>query len=428
VNVKGEKEPRKETTPVLKDLFGKELSESNKNFNLYFKNRVAATTSEHLYKSGLLDPRISGQAFYNIALLRKDFYRENQQIGDFTFIAGYKPVFDNYNYLTGIISTQTVFKQYEINQELTESLVYIFGPYIVAVIMLVFIVNVLSYRISNPILKLQKATEQLSKGIIDVEVRSKTEDEIGNLVKSFNRMVKELKRAQDELKIAERETAWRDIARQVAHEIKNPLTPMKLAMQHLYNSYTAGSKDFKKVLASTNKMIIDQVEILNKIATEFSDFAKMPGRNYELMDTDEIINNVVQLMNSKRNIDLDLHTNGANNIWGDKDEFKRAVINIIKNSQQAIDECDYSNGEGRITISSKRDDGNYHVFIKDNGCGMDKATMSKLFEPYFSTKSSGMGLGLVITKKILDDMKAKIKVRSTKGKGTEVELVFKVKS
>jgi nitrogen fixation/metabolism regulation signal transduction histidine kinase len=240
-------------------------------------------------------------------------------------------------------------------------------------------------------------------------------------------MVKELKRAQEELKIAERETAWRDIARQVAHEIKNPLTPMKLAMQHLYASYTSGSQNFKLILASTNKMIIDQVETLNKIATEFSDFAKMPGKNYELFNTNEILKDAVQLMNSRKNIELNFSENGTNNIWGDKDELKRAFINILKNSLQAIEDNDDEKKKGRIFVSSERENGNCRILIKDNGCGMDKKTMSKLFEPYFSTKSSGMGLGLVITKKILDDMKAKIYVKSESGKGTEVEILFKVR-
>jgi len=423
-----EKKGKRENVLSFSDVFGKELSQSNKNFNLYFNSRLAATTSEQLYKSDLLDTRLSGHAYYNLALMKKDFYTENQQIGDFTFIVGYKPVFDRYNYLTGIISTQTVFKQNEINQELNESLVYIFGPYIVAVILLVFIVNVLSYRISNPILKLQKATVRLSRGFTDVEVKANTKDEIGELVKSFNTMVKELKRAQEELKIAERETAWRDIARQVAHEIKNPLTPMMLAMQHLYRAYTSGSKSFESILKSTNKLIIDQIETLNKIATEFSDFARLPGKNYELLNADEMIKDVTSLMSTKQKIELNLSDKIVHNVLGDRDELKRAILNIIKNSLQAIEENKDSIKQGRIIISSEQRNGYYHVKVNDNGGGMDKITLSKLFEPYFSTKSSGMGLGLVITKKILDDMKAKIYVKSEMGKGTEVEVVFKLEN
>lgn len=414
-------------------LFDKGFSESDKNFNFYVKSKLAATTNEQLYKSDLLDTRISGNAYYNIALLKRDYFPESQQIGDFTFIVGYKPIYDNFNNITGIISTQTVFKQSEINQELTESLVYILGPYFTAVIVLIFIVNFLSYRISNPVLKLQKATEQLSKGNIDVQVKSNSKDEIGELVNSFNRMIRELKRSRAELKKAEREGAWRDIARQIAHEIKNPLTPMKLAMQHLYAAYSVGSKDFPQILQKTNKLIIDQIETLNKIATEFSNFAKLPSKNYETLDINEILTDVVGLMNSDGKIHLkeEDDTNSKLNghlhhraVIGDRDEVRRAFINIIKNSIQAVDENDTRKEKGFVNIETHRNNGYYSVKIKDNGIGMDEETRQKLFEPYFSTKSSGMGLGLVITKKILDDMKAKISVKSEEGSGTEVEIRF----
>lgn len=420
---------QKETVSGFNNLFDRGFSESDKNFNYYVKNKLAATTSEQLYKSDLLDTRLSGNAYYNIALLKKDYFSENQQIGDFTFIVGYKPVYDNFNNLIGIISTQTVFKQSEINQELTESLVYILGPYFAAVILLVFIVNFLSYRISNPILKLQKATEQLSKGNIDVQVRSNSKDEIGELVNSFNRMIKELKRSRAELQKAEREGAWRDIARQVAHEIKNPLTPMKLAMQHLYYAYTHGSNDFKNIIQTTNKLIIDQVETLNRIATEFGSFAKLPSRNYEDLNMNSILDDVVKLMNTKGNITLKLDPAlDKINVTGDKDEVKRALINIIKNSMQAVEEAEETGKKGVVNVEGIRRNGFYSLKISDNGIGMDEDTQNKLFEPYFSTKSSGMGLGLVITKKILDDMNAKIKVKSAVGSGTEVEVNFKINS
>jgi nitrogen fixation/metabolism regulation signal transduction histidine kinase len=433
--VSKEKTGKKENVVPYSDLFDRGFSESDKNFNFYVKTKLAATTNEQLYKSDLLDTRISGNAFYNIALLKRDYFPENQQIGDFTFIVGYKPIYDNFNNLIGIISTQTVFKQSEINQELTESLVYILGPYFTAVIILIFIVNFLSYRISNPILKLQKATEQLSKGNIDVQVKSNSKDEIGELVKSFNRMIKELKRSRTELKKAEREGAWRDIARQVAHEIKNPLTPMKLAMQHMFYAYTHGSNDFKAIIQTTNKLIIDQIETLNKIATEFSNFAKLPSRNYEPLDINEILGDVVKLMNTDGKIHLNVNNdviikavNAAEKkyILGDKDEVRRALINIIKNSMQAVDEYEHRKVKGSIDIETIRNNGYYSVKIKDNGVGMDEETQQQLFEPYFSTKSSGMGLGLVITKKILDDMKAKINVKSKPGSGTEVEIRFKI--
>ena len=201
---------------------------------------------------------------------------------------------------------------------------------------------------------------------------------------------------------------------------------MKLAMQHLYYAYTHGSNDFKAIIQTTNKLIIDQVETLNRIATEFSNFAKLPSRNYELLNMNSILTDVVSLMDTKGNVKISLDENlNRELVMGDKDEIKRALINIIKNSVQATDEK-YEFGGGEIEVQSLRNNGYYSVKIRDNGIGMDFETQQKLFEPYFSTKSSGMGLGLVITKKILDDMKAKIRVNSDPGSGTEVEISFKM--
>lgn len=411
----------------LQNIFSREFSELHKNFNLYIYNKLVSTTDEQLYKSDLLDDRISGEAYYNIALSKKDYFSENTQIGDLNVIAAYIPIYDNYNNLLGILSSQTVFRQNEINQELTENLVYIFGVYFVAVIFLVIIVNILSYTISNPIIRLQRATDQLSRGNIEIEVKSSSKDEIGDLISSFNKMTKELKRSREELKKVERESAWKDIARQVAHEIKNPLTPMKLAMQHMYYAYTHDFKDFKTVIQTTNRLIIDQIETLNRIATEFSDFAKMPSRNYVPLDINTVLCDAVKLLNTDNKIKISIGgAKPAPVVIGDRDEVMRALINIIRNSLQAIDEKVINRKDGYITINSLVVNGHYTIRIKDNGIGMDEQTLQKLFEPYFSTKSSGMGLGLVITKKIITDMSGRIYVKSEINAGTEVEIVLKL--
>lgn len=411
------------------EIFDRSFSKSEKNFNLFVKTKLISTTNEELYKSDLLDLRISGNAYYNIALLKKDYFWEEQEIGNFTFLVGYKPIYDKFNNLAGILSTQTLFNQSAINQELTESLVYIFGTYFIAVLFLIVIVNFLSYRISNPIIQLQKATERISKGDVDITIRTKSKDEIGELVKSFNKMTKEIKRSRAELKKAERETAWRDIARQVAHEIKNPLTPMKLAIQHLYHAYTHSSKDFKTIIQTTNHLIVEQIEVLNRIATEFSDFAKMPSRNYVKLNMEQTILDVVKLLNTDNKIITNLIKHKSSQcVLGDKDEMKRVLINLLRNSLQAIDEKTTNVKDGKIFIETFVEDSQYIIKITDNGIGMDEDTLRKLFEPYFSTKSSGMGLGLVITKKIIDDMKGKILIDSKMNSGTTVILNFPLTS
>jgi len=409
------------------NLLTNSLKKSDKNFNLFLKTKLVSTTNDELYRSDLLDTRIDAEAYYNIVYLRKDFFSETEGIGILSFIVGYKPFFDSKNNLIGIISSQTLYKQNEINEELTEILTFVFGIYIIVIIILLVFVTFLTYKISRPILKLQNATERISKGDMNVKLEPGTKDEIGDLIKSFNNMSLELESSRDKLKKAEREAAWRDIARRVAHEIKNPLTPMKLSIQHLDEVYnnTNGNKDnFPEVLKKTRNIIINEIDKLNNIATEFSDFAKLSGKNYEKVDVNEIIEEVVSLYRLAPDIDFRISlSRGLDKIYADKHELNRVFQNLVKNSIQSIET------EGIVEIKTyvyKEADGDFIMAeISDNGCGIEESLMENLFKPNFSTKSTGMGLGLAIAKKSLDDMKAEIKFENNISKGTKVILKFK---
>lgn len=407
---------------IQKEFINRNISQFDKNFNLYLKNRLVSTTNEELYKSDLLDTRVSAEAAYNIIYLKKDLFLDNQDIGRFSYLVGYKPLRDARNNIVGIISSQLVYRQNEINEELTETLTFIFGIYFIVIIILLIVVSFLTERISSPILALRNATEKVSKGDINVAIDINRNDELGDLVKSFNTMTIELEKSRAELKKAEREEAWRDIARRVAHEIKNPLTPMKLSIQYLAEIYKTGdTKTFHDVLYKTKKMISDEIDKLNRIATEFSYFAKLPKRNYEPLYVNEVLEDVISLYSNHPNIKFKIELNDSETkIMADKQELNRIFQNLIKNSVQAIIK------KGIIEINSVRSDGKFKIEITDDGIGMDIDTQKKLFEPNFSTKSSGMGLGLAITKKSLDDMKANIKFESKLGEGTKVILEFKV--
>lgn len=402
-------------------LLTKSLNQSDKNFNLFFKTNLVSTTNDELYKSDLLDTRIDEDAYYNIVYLRKDFFSKTEEIGMYSFIVGYKPFFDSRNNIVGLMSSQTVYKQNDINEELTEILTFIFGIYFIVIIILLVFVTFLTDRISKPILRLQLATERISMGDTNVELKIESKDEIGNLVDSFNKMSKELESSKDKLKKAEREAVWRDIARRVAHEIKNPLTPMKLSIQHLYEVYNNGNKNnFPDVLKKTRNIIINEIDKLNRIATEFSNFAKLSGRNYEEVDLNEVIEEVVTLYKLAPNIvfkeSLDKN---IGKIYADRQELNRVFQNLIKNSIQAIE------SDGEIQIKTYKHEDCINAEIIDNGSGIDSSVMKELFEPNFSTKSTGMGLGLAITKKTLDEMKAVISFDSVLNKGTKVIIKFK---
>jgi signal transduction histidine kinase len=407
---------------LQRDFLKGSLSTTDKNFNLYIKNQLISTTNEELYKSDLLDTRVDADANYNINYLNKDLFIKTNDQGELSYLVAYKPYKDPKNNIVGIISSQLVYKQTEISEELTETLTFIFGIYFIVIIISLILVSFLTDKISKPILELQRATEKLSKGDSNVQLKVSSNDELQDLVNSFNKMTKELERSKRELKKAEREAAWRDIARRVAHEIKNPLTPMKLSIQHLVNVYKEnGKNEFPDVLETTKLLIINEIDKLNRIATEFSNFAKLPKRNYEPLDLNDIMRDVISLYKNHPNISFETSLDDKNVIVSaDREEMNRVFQNIIKNSIQAID------GNGVIKISSYIKKNHLYFEITDNGIGMEKMVLENLFEPNFSTKSSGMGLGLAISKKSLDDMKAKISYESEPGTGTKVTLRFNI--
>jgi two-component system nitrogen regulation sensor histidine kinase NtrY len=407
---------------IQRDFLKGSISQTDKNFNLYIKNRLISTTNEELYKSDLLDTRVDAEANYNINFLNKDLFIKTQDQGTISYLVAYKPYKDPKNNIVGIISSQLVYKQSEINEELSETLTFIFGIYFIVIIVSLMLVSFLTERLSRPILELQKATENLSKGQSGIQLKVSSKDELQGLVVSFNKMTKELERSKKELKKAEREAAWRDIARRVAHEIKNPLTPMKLSIQHLVNVYKEnGKSEFPAVLETTKMLIINEIDKLNRIATEFSNFAKLPRRNYKPLNLNKIFEEVISLYNTHPNIEFKTELEkGIPLVLADSEEMNRVFQNIIKNSVQAIE------GEGLIEVRSYLKKNHIYFEISDNGIGMDANVLENLFEPNFSTKSSGMGLGLAISKKSLDDMKAKISYVSDQGKGTVVTLKFNI--
>lgn len=403
-----------------REILSKSFENIDKNFNIFVKSNLVATTNEELYKSDFLDTRVPEDGYFNILILKKDIFLESKEIQGQNYLVGYKPLKDRNNNVNGIISSFSVYKQKEIQEELTETLTFIFGSYLIVIVILFALVAFITAKLSHPISMLQEATERIALGEENVVLDIDRNDEFGSLVDSFNKMTRDLAKSKEKLKRVEREAAWRDIARRVAHEIKNPLTPMKLSIQHLYNIYQEKDfVEFEAVLKKTKELIIKEIDKLNKIATAFSDFAKLPQRNYIPLNINEVLEDVISLysLNNElkivKNLSPDLYL-----VKADRQEMNRVFQNILKNAVQSIE------SDGVIEVRSFNTPKKVIVEIKDNGCGIEPEILDKLFEPNFSTKSTGMGLGLAITKKSLDDMKAKISFNSKLGQGTTVIMNF----
>ncbi len=223
-------------------------------------------------------------------------------------------------------------------------------------------------------------------------------------------MLDELEKSAGLLARSEREGAWREMAKQVAHEIKNPLTPMKLSIQHLQRALKDNIPDVKELTEKISQRLIEQIENLSNIATAFSDFAKMPQGNFIHLDIIPILSSTVELFQESEQIEIKFqYPENICLVNGDKEQLMRVFTNIIKNAIQAIPE----NQEGIIDILLEDNQTNFLISIKDNGVGIAEEKRNHIFEPNFTTKSSGSGLGLAISKNIIERMSGKIWFEST---------------
>jgi nitrogen fixation/metabolism regulation signal transduction histidine kinase len=245
-------------------------------------------------------------------------------------------------------------------------------------------------------------------------------DEIGLLVKEYNRMLRKLENSTILLAKSEREMAWREMAKQVAHEIKNPLTPMKLSLQMLERAIKNNSNNIPKITARVTGTLIEQIDNLSLIATNFSNFAKMPELKKEYFSLNDVLYAVTGMYNDDKDFEyLLLIPDYSITIFADKSQLIRVFTNIIQNATQAIPE----DRKGNISlVVSKVKDNYIRVTISDNGEGISKEKGEKLFQPYFTTKTSGTGLGLAMCKDIMEQFGGKITYESIEHEGTSFHI------
>jgi len=285
-----------------------------------------------------------------------------------------------------------------------------------------WISSLIAKEITEPIRELVLGTYQLSSGNLDYKVDISAEDEIKTLADSFNIMAQKLRQNAEELKRAEKSAAWQEVAQKLAHEIKNPLTPIQLSAERLKRRYYSKPEGYEQILDECTETIIEEVEKLRRILDEFSQFARMPAINPILTNLNDIVMDSIKLYSEiPENIELiTQYDDKIPNIMLDPDLTKRAFFNIIKNAIEAME-----NG-GKLLINTQISENNAEIEFSDTGNGMSDEEIGKLFTPHFSTKRGGAGLGLTIVKKIIDDQNGNIKLMSEEGKGTTFIVSFPI--
>jgi signal transduction histidine kinase len=376
---------------------------------------LRASTKPELYESSLLASTLSSRAMREVVLGRRSFYSEPLVLNKQRYQVGYQPVMSSQgNKLLAVVSLSTIDEQSNIESEVARTTSFIYGTFAALGLVLLAIGAVFAARVASPIMTLIRATQRVAQGKLKTHIPVDRDDEMGELMQAFNAMTEELEKSREIVAQNERELAWKEMARQVAHEIKNPLTPMKLSVQHLEHAHEAKDPNFNSIFRRVIKTMSEQIDVLTRIATEFSRFGEMPRRKWGPVSLRQVAESAVALFDSERSrirfiVDVPKE---LSDVHADEQELRRALVNLIRNAVQAID------GWGVIVIRGTQDGGMIHIKLSDTGSGMDEATLARVFDPNFSTKTSGMGLGLAIVKKTITDMAGTIRVESKVGQGT----------
>ena len=397
--------------------------------NVYQDKELVSTSREQLTRERLIDTRLPVEAYYVLHYegARHAFIPE--KVGEFEYMAGYRVLSDREGEPAYVISVPTLPEQERIKEERARTVAYLFGALMLLVVTIMVTASLLASALTRPIGRLRQGLEAVAKGRFERPLPVATRDEIGELVQTFNQMQEQLSDSRRKLAQQERQLAWREMARQVAHEIKNPLTPMKLSVQHLRRSFQAlddgvskeGEKEnrFKNLFDRITVTLIEQVDALARIANEFSSFARLPKRILEPLDLNAVVDEAVALMQEQVDADIsvDLY-NESLVLEADREELRRIYINLIKNAIEATPSD--SIRKVALTTSLQQQNGTAWAYstIEDEGTGIPQDAQNKIFEPNFSSKTSGTGLGLAIVKKSIEDLQGEIGFETEEGVGT----------
>ena len=303
--------------------------------------------------------------------------------------------------------------------------------YLLVVSLLLFLSIIISInfasRLTKPIISLIQASEKISLGDLESKVpQDNANKEFNKLNENFNSMIDKLKQQQDKLLMSERHLAWESVARKLAHEIKNPLTPIQLSIDSIREKYLNLAGDDIKNFSNYLNTILKQIKDIEFLLDEFSDFARMPKPKFKKINLDEVISRSLKLYQlTEKNIEFTFKKNNLHKINGDEEQLNRVFINLIKNSIESINEKQIKNADfkGKIEVVIKGLNDYIYVNITDNGVGLNQVDKTKMLTPYFTTKKKGTGLGLAIVTKIINDHNSSISFNSIKD-GAKVEITF----
>ena len=392
----------------VSDIHGVDVNVYGLNGDLYVSSEA------NVYTKGVLSKKMDPTAFYHLDRLRQALHPQEERIGKFSYLSIYSPVRDE-GKVYAYINIPYFTSRPELEQEISNFLVTIINLnafiFLIAGLIALFITN----RITRSFSIISDKMKEINLGQHNEPIAWNRDDEIGELVKEYNKMVEKLGESATALAKSEREGAWREMARQVAHEIKNPLTPMKLSIQYLQKSIDNNQTNVKELSASVAKTLVEQIDHLSKIAADFSQFANIGNTSVARFDLHEVLNSLTELFRPNESLRISWRpVNGPVIVLADKTQMNRLFTNLLANAVEACngqDDC-------KVVISEQRDGNTLRVSIRDNGEGIPEEMQDRIFIPNFTTKTSGTGLGLAMVKGIVEQAHGRIWFETIKGEGT----------
>lgn len=385
--------------------------------NLYaLDGKLLATSRQEIFENHLQAPLMNPLAYRNLHKHHALYFSHEEHLGKGSYESAYVPIIDNGGCVVAYLNTpyfsSKVDLQSEVNNFILNYLNIILLLLCVAILVVVYVTN----RLNKPLMLIQDKMRDVRLDKNNEPINWKSNDEIGALIEQYNKLIVKLERSANLIARNERESTWREMARQVAHEIKNPLTPMQLSVQYLVKAYNDGAEDLGDRLKRTATTLLEQIEALSEIASAFSNFAKLPENHPENLELSELLQGVVNLYDVEENIRF-VYTFDERKSYafvGDKTNLNRAFGNVVKNAVQAIG----TKADGRIEVLLEAMEQKYVITIRDNGKGIREEDKKKIFLPNFTTKSSGTGLGLAMVYNIMQVAGGRINFESEEGKGT----------
>ena len=380
------------------------------------RGKAFKSTAPDVFDRMLVSDRMDEDAYENIVYGHARYCINRETIGKKSFYSLYAPLFNDNGQMVAILCSPYTDENYDFEMEAVMHLVTIFSVFVILLLLARFMVSTVVDKMLAPIVEIGRKMHRTNIDNFE-HIEYDRKDEISSLVDAYNLMVDDLAESTKQLAQAERDKAWSAMARQVAHEIKNPLTPMKLQLQRLIRLKQRGAAGWEDKFDEVAKVVLDHIDILTDTANEFSTFAKLYTEEPSQIDLDALLQEEISMFDNKENIEFSYYGMEGASVTGPKPQLTRVFVNLITNSVQAIDiqrqealDAGREPEKGRIVVSLRNsaNDGFYDIVFEDNGPGVQPENQPKLFTPNFTTKSAGTGLGLAICRSILEKCNADI--------------------